>query len=94
MPTPSGGYGRGKRGTHVDDAGSPNMPAKELNTQKDFGSSGKRGVHDSDHSDNMMKEPKEERRNVHQGGWFGENQAKVPVEIDGMRGHDPRRTHS
>lgn len=98
MPTPAGGYGKGTRGTHKDgpfesptpDAG--HMPAKSPETQPDFNSSGKRGVHDSDFSGNKTAEPKELRRNMHEGGWTDEK-GEADKTIDMARGFDPRRTH-
>lgn len=89
----------GSRGVHKEGPfesptpGASHMPAKEPTKQRDFGGSGKRGVKDSDYSSNSMKQPKELRPGIDQGGDESFD-AKVQVNIDMARGFDPRRSHS
>lgn len=73
--------------------GASHMPAKTPTKQRDFGGSGKRGSKDSDFSGNSMKQPKELRPSLDQGGDESFTTG-VKTNIDMARGFDPRRSHS
>jgi len=95
MPYGKGGYGRGRRGMHDEDPGSPNMPAKMPKHQPDFGggraSAGSRGLHSLDDSNNTLRKPRK----------LGSEGADGTSSFDGnadesivMGKQNPRRSHS
>jgi hypothetical protein len=82
----------GKRGIHNSDGPNPNMPAPAPHKQGDSPGKG-RGVRDTDFSGNSMKQPKTLRGGIDQSGTTSFS-VSVAKKIDGMRGHDTRRSHS